>query len=94
MNEGGLCLCEFFFFVFFFSCIVLFSSAALPPPSVIADSITSDSMSLSFSLNSQYDVRVNARLRSPWCLRGLAVTDESPVSVPGQTVRGHLLLAV
>ncbi|XP_039986583.1 sortilin-related receptor isoform X1 [Xiphias gladius] len=30
---------------------------ALPPPSVIADSITTDSMSLSFSLNSQYDVK-------------------------------------
>ncbi|KAG7237028.1 hypothetical protein INR49_032873 [Caranx melampygus] len=30
---------------------------ALPPPSVIADTITKDSMSLSFSLNSQYDVQ-------------------------------------
>ncbi|KAJ3591191.1 hypothetical protein NHX12_009138 [Muraenolepis orangiensis] len=30
---------------------------ALPPPSVIADSITSDSMSLSFSFNSQYEVK-------------------------------------
>ncbi|KAF0030311.1 hypothetical protein F2P81_017042 [Scophthalmus maximus] len=30
---------------------------ALPPPSVIADSITTDSMSLSFSLNSQYNVK-------------------------------------
>ncbi|XP_069003442.1 sortilin-related receptor isoform X1 [Embiotoca jacksoni] len=30
---------------------------ALPPPSVIADSITTDSMSFSFSLNSQYDVK-------------------------------------
>lgn len=30
---------------------------ALPPPSVIADSITNDSMSLSFSFNSQYEVK-------------------------------------
>ncbi|XP_029628708.1 sortilin-related receptor isoform X2 [Salmo trutta] len=30
---------------------------ALPPPSVITDSITEDSMSLSFSFNSQYEVR-------------------------------------
>ncbi|XP_034404958.1 sortilin-related receptor [Cyclopterus lumpus] len=30
---------------------------ALPPPSVIADSITADSMSLSFSFNSQYEVK-------------------------------------
>lgn len=31
--------------------------AALPPPSVNVDSITNDSMSLSFTLNSQYKVR-------------------------------------
>ncbi|XP_061538012.1 sortilin-related receptor isoform X2 [Phycodurus eques] len=30
---------------------------ALPPPSVIVDSITAESMSLSFSLNSQYEVK-------------------------------------
>ncbi|KAM7399797.1 hypothetical protein PAMP_019041 [Pampus punctatissimus] len=30
---------------------------ALPPPSVIADSINADSMSLSFSFNSRYDVK-------------------------------------
>ncbi|XP_042372991.1 sortilin-related receptor-like, partial [Plectropomus leopardus] len=30
---------------------------ALPPPSVIADSLTGDSMSLSFSFNSQYEVK-------------------------------------
>ncbi|KAK0145654.1 Sortilin-related receptor [Merluccius polli] len=30
---------------------------ALPPPSVIADTITNDSMSLSFSFNSQYEVK-------------------------------------
>lgn len=34
------------------------SGAALPPPSVIVDSITAESMSLSFSLNSQYEVGV------------------------------------
>lgn len=31
-------------------------AAALPPPSVVADAITADSMSLSFSFNSQYEV--------------------------------------
>ena len=30
---------------------------ALPPPSVIADTITNDSISLSFSFNSQNEVR-------------------------------------
>ncbi|KAF3847223.1 hypothetical protein F7725_020251, partial [Dissostichus mawsoni] len=33
------------------------TSRALPPPSVIADSITNDSMSLSFSFNSPYEVK-------------------------------------
>lgn len=32
------------------------SAAALPPPSVVADAVTADSMSLSFSFNSQYEV--------------------------------------
>lgn len=31
-------------------------AAALPPPSVVADAVTADSMSFSFSFNSQYEV--------------------------------------
>lgn len=36
--------------------------AALPPPSVNVDSITNDSMSLSFTLNSQYKVRASPQV--------------------------------
>lgn len=36
--------------------------AALPPPSVNLDSITNDSMSLSFTLNSEYKVRASPQV--------------------------------
>lgn len=38
------------------------SAAALPPPSVSADTVTTDSISLSFSFHSQYEVGALVRL--------------------------------
>lgn len=37
-------------------------AAALPPPSVIADTVTTNSISLSFSFNSHYEVGASVRL--------------------------------
>ncbi|CAB1347775.1 unnamed protein product [Coregonus sp. 'balchen'] len=59
---------------------------ALPPPSVITDSITEDSMSLSFSFNSQYEVRQYVVVLS-W------VFDAHVKESRNYTVRGSILKA-
>ncbi|CAB1348795.1 unnamed protein product, partial [Coregonus sp. 'balchen'] len=59
---------------------------ALPPPSVITDSITEDSMSLSFSFNSQYEVRQYMVVLS-W------VFDAHVKESRNYTVRGSILKA-